>query len=288
MRKIFTFIIALTTSFSFAQNNENLSATAPWSSFMNVFDLNGNYMFGDGWTIIDLKTVRDSSNNQIILYPNFNTYANAIASGDQAEIDYWTDNNGGGNKIMEASTFVEPGSSYNEQDLTFSGQVISNTISSDYEVKYFIKALDPGNNFADALGGSKVMNLPASGEFQVSATAAELASGLIIQYGFSVIGINANPDSMSVLGNVVIGPSTLQVEEEDIQPVSYYPNPTTDYVTIKNADQFDTYAVYSILGEKVASGKLMNKINFESFKKGVYFVNLSNSSITTSLKVIKK
>jgi hypothetical protein len=172
---------------------------------MNVFELpanGGGYAFGSPWGIPDLKSEIDVTSNTISLYPNFNTYA------DNSTDAFWVNQTTlEGNKQMEASTFVEPGATFNENDLTFSGNVITNTIDAGYEVKYFIKALDPNSGFSDALGGSQVFDLPSSGAFSVTVPAANLPAGLIIQYGFTVIGVNANPNQEAALGKVVLGPA---------------------------------------------------------------------------------
>jgi hypothetical protein len=74
-----------------------------------------------------------------------------------------------------------------------------------YALTFFIKALDPANGYADALSGTKIFPLPSSGSFSVSATATELAPGLVIQYGFSVIGINSDPADEATIGSAIVG-----------------------------------------------------------------------------------
>ena len=170
---------------------------------MNVFDMNGGFQFGSNWAVQDLKTTIDQNANTITLQPNFNAYA------DNPGDPYWQ-NGAIGAKIMEASTLVEPGASFNGNDLTFSGEVVSNTLDNTlYNAKFFIKALDPSNGYADALSGSAVQDLPLNGIFSISVPASSLSAGLIVQYGFMVNGINANPADESVLGSIVIsGPTS--------------------------------------------------------------------------------
>lgn len=99
---------------------------------MNVFDLSGNYQFGSGWGVADLKSIIDSTANTLTLQPNFNTYA------DNPEDPYWQ-NGAVGAKLMEASTFVEPGSTFNGVNLAFSGSGSSNSLDNSlYTAKYFI------------------------------------------------------------------------------------------------------------------------------------------------------
>ena len=178
MKKILLTIALLTGGFSFAQNNITTSATDAWIGWMNWFDLSGIYISGSTWQVPDLQTtlVMGPTEDQVVLQPNFNAY------GDGTDA-YWVDQTTGeGDKIMEASTFVEPGSTFNGQDLTFTGNVVSNTLDGAYEAKFFIKALDPVNNYEDALAGAYFMDLPASGDFTVTVTGAELVTGLIVQY----------------------------------------------------------------------------------------------------------
>ena len=200
MKKLYTLFLAFFTSICIlnAQNNIAVDAADNWTGYMNVFDMSNAYQFGSGWGVSDLKTTLDLTANNITLQPNFNTYA------DNPGDPYWQ-NGAIGNKLMEASTYVEPGATFNGTDLTFSGEVVSNTLDAAlYTAKYFIKALDPAAGYSDALGGSATFDLPLSGSFSVTVPAASLTSGLIIQYGFMVNGINANPADEAALGSVVV------------------------------------------------------------------------------------
>ena len=176
---------------------------------MNVFDnpaspcCGGGYIFGSPWGIPDIATTLDAGANTITLQPNFNCY-----NGSDS---FWSDGAGNGNKIMNANTYVEPGASFNGVDITFSGTVVSNDLDlSQYTAKYFIKALNPAAGFSDALGGSATFDLPMSGDFSVTVPGTSLPAGLIIQYGFVVDGINANPANAGALGSVVVSGATIE------------------------------------------------------------------------------
>ena len=225
MKNFYFLLGALLTSLStLSQNVVEVNASDNWIGYMNVFNLDGSYVFGSGWGVLELKTTPDSTGNQVILQPNFNTYQNAMNSGDPGDIAFWTDGAGGGYKIMEANTIVEPGALFNGQDLTFSGSVVSNTLDTGYAAYFFIKALDPNAGYQDALDGSGVSPIPASGNFSVSIPAADLPAGMIIQYGFNIIGINANPAEEANLGSIVLGPVSNSNVFDDIIAVS--PNHT--------------------------------------------------------------
>lgn len=221
------FALLLTTSAIFAQNNVEFSASDNWIGYMNVFQLpadGGGYEYGSPWEVASLKTIVNVAENTMSLQPNFNQYA------DNPTDAYWVNQTTmEGNKDMEAVTFVEPGESFNGQDLTFSGTVMANTLDDGYTATFFIKALDPNNDYQDALGGSKIVDLPESGSFSVSATGAELASGLLVQYGFAVRGPNANPADEATLGSVSIGNMTTSTNEaeKDLTSLIVSPNPDT-------------------------------------------------------------
>ena len=205
---------------------------------------------------------------------------------------YWVDQTTGeGVKIMEASTYVEPGVTFNGQDLTFTGNVVSNTLDAAYEAKFFIKALDPANSYQDALNNAYFIDLPASGDFTVSVTGAELATGLIVQYGFAVNGVNANPADEMALGNVTIEGSTLSIAEDKLNEISVYPNPATSSLSITNSNDFEHYMICSAEGKVVAQGSLNNSqtIDIESFENGIYVITFEGENGTKSTaRFVKK
>lgn len=275
MKKLLLSIAFITTGMAYGQNNITTSASDSWTAWMNWFDLQDNYVSGDAWAVADLKTdlVMSPSTDQVVLYPNFNVY------GTDGSDPYWFDQTTGDPvKIMEASTYVEPGASFNGVDLTFTGNVASHTLDAGYDAKFFIKALDPAAGYVDALNGAYVMDLPTSGDFTVTVPGAELAAGLIVQYGFSVKGVCANPADEAALGNVVIEGSTLTVDEEIEAQFSMYPNPTSEALNIVNKGNYSDYVITSALGAKVKMGKLdQSSINVEELNNGVYLITLSNN-----------
>ena len=278
MKHLFNFLLVLTSITSlFAQNNINFSASGNWVGYMNVFELpanGGGYMFGQSWGVSDLKTVIDSAGNTMTLKPNYNTYA------DNPTDPYWVDTlTNTGKKIMDASTFVEPGTTFNGQALTFSGTVLSNNLDTNYTATFFIKALDPNNGYQDAFSGSKVFELPTSGNFTVSATATELAAGLIVQYGFNVKGINANPANEQNNGSVVIGaPVSTSVQAlAQNNEWSVYPNPAADILLINATTVFEDYRIFNSVGQVVMTGKYNTQIDISGINAGNYFLELSNS-----------
>ena len=270
MKKIFTiaFLSLFTLPLLVAQNDVTFSAGDNWISFMNVFRADGSYWFGDPWSFENLKSTLDTDANTLTLQPNFNAYADNVGNPE------WVDQaTGEGVATMEANSFVEPGASFNGVDLTFSGAVQSFTLSDDYVVNVFIKALDPNNGFQDVLGGGSTTQLTEAGEFSVSAAGANMPAGLIIQYGFNVTGPNANPANEAALGSVII--SDMAVSVNDLNPeieASVFPNPTAEVLSIKSATPVQAFQVLNFLGQQVISGVGTNDVDVSNLPAGTYSI----------------
>ncbi|MDG1427947.1 MAG: T9SS type A sorting domain-containing protein [Crocinitomicaceae bacterium] len=288
MKRIITLVslILIGTSQSFAQNDVESSAADNWIAYMNIFDLpadGGAYQFGSPWALVDVKSTADLGTNTLILQPNFSTYA---ANPTDA---FWVNQTtGDGNKEMEALTFVEPGPSYNGVDLTFHGRVLSHTLDTGYTAQFFIKALDSLNGYADVFGGAQVYDLPTSGNFTVSVTAAEIPSGLLVQYGYSIRGVNSNPLDEASLGSVVIGAENAGINELDASDVVLYPNPTTNSVSITSNEQIIGFEILNLSGQVVISGANPSAIDVSSLEAGTYFARVELENTTEIKKLIKK
>ncbi len=270
-------------------NNVTVDVNASWVGYVVAFNTpadGGAYAADFGYPVADIKSTIGTDN--ITLQPNFALYNAADA--------FWA-NGVQGNKIVECTTFVEPGATFNGNDLTFSGTVDSNTLGSDalgnpYEAKFFIKALDPGAGFSDALNGTKIFDLPASGAFTVSATGAELASGLIVQYGFYIKGLNANPTEEATLGSIVVSAAALSITDLEEMTFKVYPNPTNNVWNVKtNNTTINSIQVFDMLGKQVLSlnpNSAEAQIDASSLNAGLYFARITSGSSINSIKLIKK
>jgi hypothetical protein len=188
-----------------------------WVGYMNVFNnsagAQGSYVFGTGWGVSDLKTTISNSNagtiagDQLVLEPNYNAYVDALP-GTDADRAFWTNSTDGGvtagpagNKWMDANTFEET-ASLAVPSYTLSGTVTANTLNTGlYTAKAFIKVLDPSAGFATVLNDS--VTLPASGPFIVTSDLS-LLQGKLLQVGFSMNGLNANPVNAASNGSVSV------------------------------------------------------------------------------------
>ncbi|RAJ16422.1 T9SS type A sorting domain-containing protein [Olleya aquimaris] len=268
----------------------NVDPTAAWVGYANWFELpsNGGGFAGGGvWGVPDLKTELNTTN--ITLKPNFNTWEENPAD------DYWTTGGVGtsvANKIFEANTYIED-PALNGNDLTFFGNISSADIPSGYTVTAFIKGLNPSTGYSDDVGAS--VSITSTGDFSVSATAAQLAPGLIIQYGFQVVGPIADPTTenarQQAIGGIVVVPATLSTEDFITTDFNIYPNPTKNNWNVKATQLVKTVEVYDVLGKLVVV-KDVNSSEFvietATLNIGLYFAKLSSENGSKTVKLIKE
>lgn len=170
---------------------------AGWLGYMNVFDIpanGGGYIFGSSWGTADL--VATFSGSTLTLAPN--------NIGDPNP--FWYTPSGGpgatGNKTMDASMYVEPAGSLPGQTVTFTGLVITNTLTtnSSFTSVAFIKDFAP--DFSSFVSTTVALT---PGVFSISlATINDPARH--VQYGFETIGPDVWATDAGNYGVVRIAP----------------------------------------------------------------------------------
>lgn len=257
--------------------------TAFGSGYINTFNVSDDaYQFGFGYPVADMKTTIDATS--VTLQPNFGIWT--AEDGNAA----WFDTSSGKTPILwlDASSYTEP-SGLNDANLTFKGNVSAHTIDAAYKVVAFIKALDPNDNWATVV--NEFVELTATGDFSVSATGTQLASGLVVQYGFTVSGVPADPANENALGSVVVGEQAVaNVGQEIFQGFKMYPNPTSNMLNISSNNAFESASIHNLLGQKVRSISIDDtkaSIDVSNLTSGIYIVKISNGSEEVSRKFIK-
>jgi hypothetical protein len=160
-----------------AQTIVGVDPASPWQGFMNVFELPSNggaYVFGSTWGTADLGA--NFSGATLTLTPN--------TIGDPAS--FWYSPSGGpgavGNKTMDASMYVEKTGVFVGVTLSFTGNVLQNTLVSPYTSVAFIK------DFASDYSSFNTITAPlVNGVFNISLATVNDPSRHV-QYGFETIG----------------------------------------------------------------------------------------------------
>ncbi len=85
--------------------------------------------------------------------------------------------------------------------------------------------------------------------------------------------------------------SSLSIEEETLDKISFYPNPVIDEVTFKNSSTEVSYKLYNTLGHIIKNGilaKTQNTIALKEVNTGVYFIELFYKNKKTIKKIVVK
>lgn len=164
---------------------------ASWLGFMNVFELPSNggaYAFGSSWGTGDLRA--NFSGSTLILAPN--------TIGDPAT--YWYIGGGApgapGNKIMDASFYQEFTGSLAGQTVTFTGEVLANSLTTAHAAVAFIKDFAP--DYSSSIATTIALN---PGVFSISyPTINDPARH--VQFGFQMVGVNVWATDVGPFGQV--------------------------------------------------------------------------------------
>jgi hypothetical protein len=103
-------------------------------------------------------------------------------------------------------------------------------------------------------------------------------------------GSNFVTNGISMVSTLKEGSIGINEPSQDV--ASLYPNPANKNLTIKTGNAFDSFEIYSSVGQQVYSGVLsgnQNTVNVQSLQNGFYFVKLRNSinGSQTTLSFIK-
>jgi len=286
MKKMYIlFSVLLSTAFmTNAQNTIVADAGAEYLGYANVFETianGGAFVFGSGWGVADLKSVVDPDAGSVTIKPNFNTYADN--PGDPFWIDPAT---GLGNKQFEGNTYLENSTNLIGSELTFTGGVASNTLDPSYVAIAFIKVFNADFSVLKL----ETAPLVAGQDFSVTYTNVE-PEDTTIQYGYQVVGLNANPENEAALGSIVIVDTVLGTNNFDATSISTYPNPVTSTFTITSQQTITSVTVFNVLGQQVINetpDTLNFVADFSSLTAGVYLAKIATQSGSKTVKVIKK
>ena len=265
-------------------NTVTVATSQAWNAYVNAFNVSDNgYAFGFPYTVSDLRATPTATS--MTLEPN-----TAIWTAE-ASNSAWFDQGATTQTALlyiEASSFIED-NTLAGSDLTFTGNVSVSDLGSEYTVVAFVKALDPNAGYATVVNNTA--DISSTGDFTASATAAELASGYIIQYGFAVTGPLADPAD-TTLGSVVIGEATAGVDDNSFVNVSVYPNPSNSNWNFRTGNTVITSVeVFNLLGKRVVSQNNNSTeivISTQGLTSGIYIARITTEQGVKSVKLIRE
>ena len=265
-------------------NSVTVATSQSWNGYVNAFNVSDNgYAFGFSYGVADLRATATATS--MTLEPNI-----AIWTGE-ASNSAWFDQGAATQTALlyiEASSYIED-NTLAGSDLTFTGNVSVSDLGSEYTPVAFVKALDPNAGYATVVNNT--VDISSTGDFTVSATAAELAAGFIIQYGFSVTGPLADPAD-TTLGSVVIGEATAGVDDNSFVNVSVYPNPSNSNWNFRTGNTVITSVeVFNLLGKRVVSQNNNSAeiaISTQGLTSGIYIARITTEQGVRSVKLIRE
>jgi len=84
------------------------------------------------------------------------------------------------------------------------------------------------------------------------------------------------------------GQTTLAIAEyTNSMKVSYYPNPTKDFISIKSDQTIEKAYLIDILGKTTELNTINNRVNISTVPNGVYFLHVKSAKNTAIKKIIK-
>ena len=265
-------------------NSVTVATSQAWNAYVNAFNVSDNgYAFGFAYSVPDLRATPTATS--MTLEPNI-----AIWTAEATNAS-WFDQGvtpQTANKYIEASSYIED-NTLAGSDLTFTGNVSVSDLGSEYTVVAFVKALDPNSGYATVVNNTA--DISSTGDFTASATAAELASGYVIQYGFAVTGPLADPAD-TTLGSVVIGEATAGVDDNSFVNVSVYPNPSNSNWNFRTGNTVITSVeVFNLLGKRVVSQNNNSTeiaISTQGLTSGIYIARITTEQGVKSVKLIRE
>ncbi|MGB2429858.1 MAG: lamin tail domain-containing protein [Flavobacteriaceae bacterium] len=265
-------------------NSVTVATSQAWNAYVNAFNVSdGGYAFGFAYSVPDLRATPTATS--MTLEPNI-----AIWTAEATNAA-WFDQGAAtqtANKYIEASSYIED-NTLAGSDLTFTGNVSVSDLGSEYTVVAFVKALDPNAGYATVVNNTA--DISSTGDFTASATAAELAAGYIIQYGFAVTGPLADPAD-TTLGSVVIGEATAGVDDNSFVNVSVYPNPSNSNWNFRTGNTVITSVeVFNLLGKRVVSQNNNSteiSVSTEGLTSGIYIARITTEQGVKSVKLIRE
>jgi hypothetical protein len=134
------------------------------------------------------------SGTTLTILPNVNTYTPGSA--------YWNNPDGTGANQMDANFYNETTGVYVNTTLTFTFDVIANTLAAPYNSIAFIK------DFSPSYSSSTESSIALTSGIETISLTTSVNAGDHIQYGFETYGPDTNPSSPAALESVVITPVT--------------------------------------------------------------------------------
>jgi hypothetical protein len=97
------------------------------------------------------------------------------------------------------------------------------------------------------------------------------------QFGFAI-------DDFKVVGNSTLGTSEIKTNDD----ISIFPNPATDFLTLKSSVKIKNVEIFDVSGKKINAELQGDKIEVRNLPLGSYLLNVKTEGRNYTQKFIKK
>ena len=252
MKQIYFLTLILFSLNSYSQNC-NIGNETTTADFVDG-NFGENYLLGVKYTLNEEGTL-----NSINLIGN--------DTGEGVQMAVYDDNSGVPNNLIASSSLGTVGSGITSLPIT-----PTLLPAGDY---WIMAVYEVGGNSSDVNGS-------ATGNTVYYQT---LIYGSAIPTNASSFSSYTGQDFSCFLG-IDCG-NTLSIENFNlVDKISIFPNPTSDYISISNLDNSESYLIVNQLGQKILKGTYNNnKIDIRNLTNGIYFLKFESGN---TFKFIKK
>lgn len=138
----------------------------------------------------------------------------------------------------------------------------------------------------------------ATGNIEVPAGVTEGPTRMRVIKRFTSSGTDFAIDSCTPGSNygqtedytINVTPTTVGIDDNTLAGFSYYPNPTSNELSLKSANNIDSVAIYNMLGQKVLGAKVgatTSTISLSGLTTGTYIMQVTVEGQTGTYKVLK-
>lgn len=196
--------------------------------------------------------------------------------------------------VTEITTDAQDGNSAVSLNVTsnshkrFTNEAITAT-NEEYKLSYYYK------------GNGDLRNAYHDGSYSTyeSYTSVNTSTWTLMEYTFTpdagnlevIFSVrNTSGDGVLIDNVTLIKTATLSTENFENTEFSVYPNPASNgFVNITTAsNEAINVSVFDVLGKKVLSQTINNRLNVSTLKSGVYILNLNQNGATTTKKLVIK
>ncbi|WP_448606379.1 MBG domain-containing protein [Paenimyroides ceti] len=118
-----------------------------------------------------------------------------------------------------------------------------------------------------------------------------LAAEMPLENGQTYYAVLMNTNGCSSVPTAVTVDITLSTDEFDTSGLKYYPNPTSDILTVTYKNSIDRVTVYNLIGQRVMTHEANSKevqLNMSALANGNYMLEIRSGKQVKFVKVVKK